>query len=1041
MPSDYEAICQRNIREYGEGTRHLDLLQGLYAERTHFILELLQNAEDARATRVAFTVHADRLVVGHDGRPFDENDVVGICGVNASAKTGELTGIGKFGIGFKSVYAYTRTPEIHSVDEHFRVRHYVRPEPVEAPPDLTGASTRFVFPFDRDDIPAEQASTEIETALRGLDPVVLLFLRHIVQVTVQGSGSGIPAEQPPPRLTLARTSPSADDPTRVELLVRHDDRTVVHQYWWVFRRDLDDDRLDTRRVEIAFRRTGPAPDAPIERLARAPLAVFFPTDKQTGLGFLLQAPLRTTPARDNVPAHDPDNAKIIGEAAVLLIDALRELRDRGRLGLDVYDTLPIIAEDFPEGSLLRPLFDALCVAIRDHALLPVADPVQHAPARQVRLARTGGVRALLTPQQLSSLAGSADPLFWQPEQFTRDRSPHLWEYMRHIVGIDEITPEWVVGQLSADMLVAADDEWLIRLYAFLTQSPHLWRATRPPVPPGPARLLPLIRLEDGTHVAPFDSHDRAQAHLPAATPSTFATVRRAIAANPQALSFLRDLGLSEPDTIDEVIQHILPRYPSEHTSVDDQQHERDLDIIARAWSTATAARRKTLAEALRATPFLIATTATGDGQTWQTPANAYWPDDDLRHYFRPNPHAWFLHPRYQRHHDLLVDLGVTDRPRAPHRQPGPNGHVTIRSNWGDHYRGLHGFDPDLRIDGLDTALANPDRQRSAYIWNQILLPHASRLRGTVETSGRQEFIDSDRQPLRSEPLRLATTHAWLPTAEGSYAPPSELSLKDLPADFAADQTLADILDMVGGALEQVSAELNLPVHVLRFLAENPQVVDKLARQAQTTEHPADKDRASARFTPTDYRTELQHVFKQPAAHPQPSSEHSPVSGRVNDPDLRRERTREAMTTDLAAEPSLQERFQLLNRRVWNAKNPAVRQFLLEQYAGRCQICTAAFPKRDGSPYFEAIYLVGHTNAAWIDRPGNTLCLCPTCAAKIRHAHVEADDIIEQILQWRTSAEHGADTNIRIHLCGHATMLAYTEKHLLDLQEMINSGSR
>ena len=41
MASDYDAICEANIRRYGTETAHLALLGDLYSERTHFILELL----------------------------------------------------------------------------------------------------------------------------------------------------------------------------------------------------------------------------------------------------------------------------------------------------------------------------------------------------------------------------------------------------------------------------------------------------------------------------------------------------------------------------------------------------------------------------------------------------------------------------------------------------------------------------------------------------------------------------------------------------------------------------------------------------------------------------------------------------------------------------------------------------------------------------------------------------------------------------------------------------------------------------------------
>ena len=139
MPADYETIRDENIARYGWDTAVLDLLGQLYSERTHFIFELIQNAEDAGATELAFELFDDRLEVRHDGRPFTEADVRGVCGVGTSEKSGDLTKIGQFGIGFKSVYAYTKSPRIYSAGEnagenageHFRIEMYVRPYAVD----------------------------------------------------------------------------------------------------------------------------------------------------------------------------------------------------------------------------------------------------------------------------------------------------------------------------------------------------------------------------------------------------------------------------------------------------------------------------------------------------------------------------------------------------------------------------------------------------------------------------------------------------------------------------------------------------------------------------------------------------------------------------------------------------------------------------------------------------------------------------------------------------------------------------------------------
>ena len=205
LPADYETIRDENIARYGWDTAVLDLLGQLYSERTHFIFELIQNAEDAGATELAFELFDDRLEVRHDGRPFTEADVRGVCGVGTSEKSGDLTKIGQFGIGFKSVYAYTKSPRIYSAGEnageHFRIERYVRPYAVD--PLADGAvhpladgtgGTLFVFPFDHDTVPAEVAVREIAVALNTIEPGTLLFLRNISRLRAGGvdvSGSVI----------------------------------------------------------------------------------------------------------------------------------------------------------------------------------------------------------------------------------------------------------------------------------------------------------------------------------------------------------------------------------------------------------------------------------------------------------------------------------------------------------------------------------------------------------------------------------------------------------------------------------------------------------------------------------------------------------------------------------------------------------------------------------------------------------------------------------------------------------------------------------
>ena len=814
MSADYEKIREENIARYGWDTAVLDLLGQLYSERTHFIFELIQNAEDAGATELAFELFEDRLELRHDGRPFTGADVRGLCGVGKSGKSGDLTAIGKFGIGFKSVYAYTKSPRVHSAGEHFRIENYVRPFPVEP---LPFAGTLFVFPFDHDTVPAAVAVREIAAALTAIQPRILLFLRSIGRLRVRGAGL--------PESVIER-SVAADGSRRRVTVSRG--RGHRDEDWLVWHRQVEGH--EAQRIEIAFRLEA----GRIVPVADSPLTVFFPTEKETFLGFLIQGPYRTTPARDNMPGLDPANQALVRQTGALLTGVLRELRDDGLLTVQALQALPLDAARFPAGSMFRPLFDSAGDALTTEALIPVAGG-GYGVAVDLELADGAQVHELLDPDQLGALCGAGRPVWFADESITEHLTPVLWRYLREEIGIDEVTPADVIARVTREFLQAQTDQWITRFYAFLFADSALWRAPRSDgEQPGPARVKPIIRLEDGRQVAPFDGQDRPAVYLPGPVASSLPTVRRAVADSPAGRQFLAALHLAEPDVVAEVVQVILPRYDGlDIAELDPARHAADLECVVRALDEvvgSTAGRREELIERLHRTPFLIGENAATCEQRLTPPPWLYQRSKELEVYFDGNPDVWFAGDRYGPWLVQLREMGVRQAVEVRARTPNQLGYVIIAVDFGRNERGLGGFDPDAEIDGLDFALRHPSHARSEYVWNVLLAPNRRLVAGVVERSVLASFGDSTQENARSAIAAVAEREAWLPGRDGTFRRPAELSLDDLPPTYAREEGLAHALNMLQPVVTEAARQLGIPPEVLWGLSEHPDLATMVERE-------------------------------------------------------------------------------------------------------------------------------------------------------------------------------------------------------------------
>ncbi|XP_027337858.1 uncharacterized protein LOC113851547 [Abrus precatorius] len=189
----------------------------LYAKDVHFLMELIQNAEDNQYSEgvspslefiittkdITATGAPATLLIFNNEKGFSPKNIESICSVGRSTKKGKRSSgyIGEKGIGFKSVFLATTQPHIFSNGYQIRFNEnpcqhcglgYIVPEWVEKPTHLDieeiyGAgdnavpTTTVVLPLKQDKV------NPVKQQLSNVHPEVLLFLSKIRHLSVRES--------------------------------------------------------------------------------------------------------------------------------------------------------------------------------------------------------------------------------------------------------------------------------------------------------------------------------------------------------------------------------------------------------------------------------------------------------------------------------------------------------------------------------------------------------------------------------------------------------------------------------------------------------------------------------------------------------------------------------------------------------------------------------------------------------------------------------------------------------------------------------------
>ena len=982
-----------------------EIFEDMYPDSAHLIFELLQNAEDVNATEASFELQQDRLFFRHNGRAFSENDVWSITNIAKGTKKEHADKIGRFGIGFKSVFAFTGTPFVWSPSYSFKITDFVLPEEIEAKPTLKG-NTLFEFPFDNPKKDKDSAYEEIRAGLEGLSENTLLFLSNLESITWKVSNFDSKC------CVVLRVQHSEH---HFEILKQIEEKTTKAVHFLKFVDAVEG--LSGQSVAVSYildflpgveQFDFKKPLSQQFRIAAAEpgrVAIFFPAEKETsGLRFHLNAPFVPELSRASIKettANDP----LFEHLAGLTASSLHQIRDLGMLTADFLGILPNQHDHLYKNY--TNIRSTIIEEMNSQALTPLFRG-GHGPAKSLLQARAP-LKSLLSADDLKEFHGEG--VQWvigatqrnsNVDRFLDQIATSRWDTRDFLNELDGHM-DWLRGKSVA---------WHQRLYAFLYREIELQRVS------GIIRM-PIVRLENGDYAAgdscyfPDEGFDHLELtlHVDAGVYTSGNSKIQQL----RARKFLENMGVRELGERERIKAILEQRYTWEAELPNERTYKSDLKrFIAFAKSDAKAA-------SLFECYYVLETK-----DEWRKPGSVFldspYVETGLTAYFtalggdekRPLSREFYRDRGFadKRIFNFASIIGVQTKLMIETASCRDNPDWGILTTSGAERLTKMAIDRDFKIEGLDSVLEEPTLELSKLIWLTM-----------VEIANDEQCLTAQyRRNAKAGPRSVDSqlVHSlkkgeWVPQCDGSFVRPAEARHDCLPDGFHYDlgwQWLEAI--EFGKENRDRSAERQLKKKAARELGFKDDETLERAQQFAAFQI-EDQLRLLAEFR-----------ARQGLELPEQESSNSERRARY--------------VSELASEAP-EKRTVIRNRSVpvglKEIKEMAA-EYLTQQYSDHegqmiCQVCMRPLPFKldDGTHYFEKVEFLKELSKHYSQ---NHLALCPNHAAMFQHAHGSRELMKDMLLALKGN-------KLAIVLAQRDAEIYFTKTHLGDLRTLIATDSK
>lgn len=1017
-----------------EGEINLDIFEDFYPDKAHFVFELLQNAEDAEATEAIFTMTKEHCAFEHNGKKrFTENDVRSITGIHNSTKSKLPDQIGKFGIGFKSVFVYTRTPHVYSDQFTFRILRLVLPEPLDGDPKL-GDRTRFVLPFNNLKKPMQAAYEEIKAGLEELAETNLLFLSNLESIRWQID------QQPAGEILRIKHSEH-----HIEVQKRVGGKTTSTSHFLRFTNAVED--LEKQCVTIAFEldflpniSAFDSKKPLYKQLKVIPanpgrVAVYFPAEKETSqLRFHLHAPFVPELSRASIK-ETTVNDPLFEQLARLAASSLHTIRDLKLLTGDFLGVLPNPRDAIPKRY--QPICEAIMIEMNEKPLTPT-HAKKHEPAKYLLQAKAS-LKALLSEEDIEFLVDyDEEPLKWaigaqqknnDVDHFLSNLDIQEWDVEGFVQMLEEKVSETSPVHINNSKHENITDEevkawfakksveWHQELYALLSSEYLIGQDYKQKQAIERLKHLEIVRLSNGgysTGKCYFPSADTEDDELPPRVAIGVYSSGNSKVQQEAARKLLENIGVCEFGEAEQVEVILKQRYTNESFNPDVNDLNRFIVLVEK--------------EPQQAKLFADYYIFKNKDFKWVKPNKIYLDDPfmatGLSAYYDAlgdDAHRKGLALSYiecgvpvEKIAKFAKAVGAQTRMKIKKTNCYKNPKWNSLGSVGGNHNVNTSINRDYVITGLIKILAKPSLPISKLIWKTMceLTNDSIYLYATYQNNRTWGGHHEDSQLIYH--LKNAV---WVPQTNNTFVTPSNAARELLPEGFSFDAGQEWLKMICFG--ENVEEQKNK----LRQQSEEEQRKQTAAMDLGFSDQRSLEDAKWFAGLADEERQRFKAEY-QSRRTPDLSDQESA------NPEKRSRKVGEQATD--APERLTEQRIRSVSIGRDDVKKEA-EPYLLQQYKNSddpmiCQICKTQMPFKldDGSDYFETVEFLPELKKRHYQ---NYLALCPNHSAMFQFTNGSRDKLKDMFLEINSN-------ELEVVLAQKETTIYFTKTHIADLKTVI-----